>query len=82
MEMEVSEKDRIVYYWLTNEEKEDAEFRQSLKPQYGEWSRKGYKVCVFLSGKGNLVELTKELLVHNKHVIAKRNVRQAMERER
>lgn len=82
MEMEVSEKDRIVYYWLTNEEKEDIEFRQSLKPQYGEWSRKGYKVCVFLSGKGNLVELTKELLVHNKHVIAKRNVRQAMERER
>ena len=82
MEMEVSEKDRIVYYWLTNEEKEDTEFRQSIKPQYGEWSRKGYKVCVFLSGRGNLVELTKELLVHNKHVIAKRNVRQAMERER
>ena len=82
MEMEVSEKDRIVYYWLTNEEKEDTEFRQSLKPQYGEWSRKGYKVCVFLSGKGNLVELTKELLVHNKHVIAKRNVRCAMERDR
>lgn len=82
MEMEVSEKDRIVYYWLTNEEKEDTEFRKSLKPQYGEWSRKGYKVCVFLSGKGNLVELTKELLVHNKQVMAKRNVRRAMERDR
>ena len=69
MEMEVSEKDRIVYYWLTNEEKENTEFRQALKPQYGEWSRKGYKVCVFLSGRGN-------------QVIAKRNVRRAMERDR
>lgn len=82
MEMEVSEKDRIVYYWLTNEEKENTEFRQALKPQYGEWSRKGYKVCVFLSGRGNLVDLTKELLIHNKQVIAKRNVRCAMERDR
>ena len=82
MEMEISEKDRIVYYWLTNEEKEDTKLRESLKPQYDEWSKKGYKVCVFLSGKGDLLELTKDLLVHNKHVMAKKKVRQSMGRDR
>lgn len=42
----------------------------------------GYKVCVFLSGKEDIVELTKELLIHNKQVLAEKNVKKAKERER
>ena len=34
MVLEVSEKDKIAYYWLSNEEKEDEAFRESLKPDY------------------------------------------------
>ena len=51
MVLEVSEKDKIAYYWLSNEEKEDEAFRESLKPDYRKWNKMGYKVCVFLSGK-------------------------------
>lgn len=65
MILEVSEKDKIAYYWLSKEEKEDKELRDSLNPAYKDWKEKGYKVCVFLSGKGDIVELTKELLIHN-----------------
>jgi len=80
--LEVCEEKKIAYYWLSKEEKENEELRQSLKPQYGEWKRKGYKVCVFLSGSENIVELTKELLVHNKEVLARKNVQRGLEMER
>lgn len=82
MFLEVSEKDKIAYYWLSNEEKEDEAFRESLKPDYRKWNKMGYKVCVFLSGKEDIVELTKELLIHNKQVLAEKNVKKAKERER
>jgi hypothetical protein len=78
----VCEEKKIAYYWLSKEEKENHELRQSLRPEYGEWKKKGYKVCVFLSGKENIVELTKELLIHNKEVLARENVRKASQPER
>ena len=82
MILEVCEEKKIAYYWLSKEEKENEELRQSLRPEYGEWKKKGYKVCVFLSGNGNLVELTKELLIHNKEVLARKNVQRTLEMER
>lgn len=82
MVLEVSEKDKIAYYWLSNKEKEDEAFRESLKPDYRKWNKTGYKVCVFLSGKEDIVELTKELLIHNKQILAEKNVKKAKERER
>ncbi len=82
MFLEVSEKDKIAYYWLSKEEKADDKLRASLQPQYKDWNKKGYAVCTFLSGTGDLVELTKELLIHNKEVIAEQRVRKQRERER
>ncbi|MCD7764180.1 MAG: hypothetical protein LUI14_13540 [Lachnospiraceae bacterium] len=74
MYMEISEKQKTVYYWLSKEEKEDSELRCCLRSQYYEWEQKGYSVCVFLSGNSNLVETTKDLLVHNKKVLATKNL--------
>ena len=67
---------------VSNEEKEDEAFRESLKPDYRKCNKMGYKVCVFLSGKEDIVKLTKELLIHNKQVLAEKNVKKAKERER
>lgn len=70
MFIEISEQDRIVYYWLSKEEKADEQLRESIKPEQVEWTKKGYAVCTFLSGTEDLVECTKELLIHNLHVLA------------
>lgn len=72
MTLEVCEKNRIAYYWLSREEKDNVDIQNGLKNEYGEWRSKGYKVCTFVSGSGNLVDLTKELLIHNKLIISKK----------
>lgn len=72
MTLEVCEKNRIAYYWLSREEKDDADIQNKLEDEYREWKSKRYKVCTFVSGSGNLVDLTKELLIHNKLIIAKK----------
>lgn len=72
MVLEVCEKNRIAYYWLSREEKGDAGIQNKLEDEYREWRSKGYKLCTFVSGSGNLVDLTKELLIHNKLIIAKK----------
>ena len=77
MMLEVCEKNRIVYCWLTREEKADEDLQNELQFKYIEWKQRGYKVCTFVSGGGNLVDLTKELLVHNKQVLAKKAVKEA-----
>ena len=77
MMLEVCEKNRIVYYWLTCEEKADEDLQNELQVKYKEWKQKAYKVCTFVSGGGNLVDLTKELLIHNKQVLAKKAVKEA-----
>ena len=70
MNIEVSENEKIVYYWLSKHERDDLELRKVIKPEQREWKKKGYQVCVFLSGNESLIENTKELLLHNKEVIA------------
>ena len=74
MYMEISEKQKTVYYWLSKEEKEDSKLRCCLRSRYNEWEQMGYSVCVFLSGESNLVETTKDLLVHTKKVLATKNL--------
>lgn len=71
MTLEICEKTRIAYYWLTREEDETT--KELLKPEFKDWKNKGYKVCVFISGTGNLVDLTKELLIHNKELAAQKD---------
>ena len=71
MTMEVCETTRIVYYWLSSDERDSS---STLNEDYRRWKSKGYKVCTFVSGDGNLVDLTKDLLVHNKQVVAQTQI--------
>ncbi len=75
MFVEISEEDKIVFYWLSKEEKADEQLRASIKPEQVEWTKKGYAVCTFLSGTQDIVENTKALLIHNLHVLASENVK-------
>lgn len=72
MMVDVCENPNIVYYWLSQAEKEDMELQSSLTAQRKEWKDKGYRVCTFISGKGNLVDLTKDLLVHNRDILVQK----------
>ncbi len=68
MNIQISENDKIVAFWLTNKEKADDKFRETLKPQYSEWKKKGYRVAVFISGNENLLKNTESLLLNNKNI--------------
>ena len=66
MVFEVNEKLKLAIYWFSREDLEDKSLIESLMPEQKDWNQKGYRVCEFHSGTSNIVELTKELLIHNK----------------
>ena len=68
MNIQVSETEKVVAFWLSKVEKADDNFRETLKPQYSEWKKKGYTVAVFLSGNGDLCANTESLLLNNKNI--------------
>ena len=65
---EICEKQKIVYYWMTKEERDSNQ--EMLTAEYKEWKKKKFRVCTFISGKENLPDLTKQLLVRNRKVLA------------
>ena len=69
MEIYVKDSDKIVEVWLTNAEKNDKLLRQSLHPLYDKYTQQKYKIAVFESGHGDLLENTAGLLLHNKKLI-------------
>ena len=68
LEINIDDDKRIVSVWLTKAEKADDNFRQSLKPFYQKYHNRKYKVAVYLSGEGDLLESTKALLLHNRYL--------------
>lgn len=66
MDMQVDHNSKLVNIWLTNAEKRDENLRESLAPIYREYKAQHYLVAVFESGEGNLLEGTKNLLLHNR----------------
>lgn len=76
MEMDVRDDKKIVEIWLTNAEKNDPMLREQLKDVYAEYKAKKYMVAVFESGKGNLYENTRDLLLYNRRRSAEREVQQ------
>lgn len=78
MEINVRDSNKIVEVWLTQEEKQNANLRERLKPLYQEYKAKKYLVAVFESGERDLEELTGSLLGYNR----KRTARLEMEREK
>lgn len=65
MEMNVYDNKKYVSIWLTRSEARDDALRENLKPIFGQYKAKDYKVVVFESGNGDLTTLTQNLLSHN-----------------
>ena len=66
MEMEVRDKEKRVYIWLTRAESEDPVLKESLKPIYQEYKAKKYLVAVYESGTGDLEGSIRDLLLYNR----------------
>lgn len=56
---------KLVEIWLTKAESEDEAVNRELEPLYAEYKKKKYRVVIFSSGKGDMLEFTKDLLKHN-----------------
>ena len=69
---------KLVEIWLTKAESDDDVFRGKLEPIFAEYKKKKYRVVVFSSGKGDMLELTKDLLKHNLEL----SVRKELEAEK
>ena len=77
MEMNVRDQQKFVEIWLTNAEKIDTVLREGLKEIYARYQTKKYMVAVFESGKGNLYENMRDLLLFNRRRSAEKAVQQA-----
>lgn len=82
MVLEVYDEQKFACYWFTQEDLKNKALLESLVPEQREWNKKGYRVCEFHSGTGDIVELTKELLIHNKEVLANKKARKEPDMER
>lgn len=69
---------KLVEIWLTKAESEDENVNRELESLYAEYKKKKYRVVVFSSGKGDMLELTKDLLKHNLEL----SVRKELEAEK
>ena len=69
---------KLVEIWLTKAESDDDAFRRKLEPIFAEYKKKKYRVVVFSSGKGDMLEFTKDLLKHNLEL----SVRKELEAEK
>lgn len=66
MELSVNKAGKYACIWLTRADKTDALVMNQLQYFIDEFKQKKYRVAIFESGEQDLVERTKELLVHNK----------------
>lgn len=74
MEMYVNQQNKIVELWLTNDEQQDQVLMRSLHAQYQQYKEKKYKVAVFCSGSRELANVTEDLLLHNRTVVARKDL--------
>jgi hypothetical protein len=66
MEINVDAENKRVHIWLRNEEKADEDLQKRVRSICGAYRAQKYAVAVFLSGRSNLLELSGELLLHNR----------------
>ena len=72
--MEIREQSKIVELWLTREERDDAAFRETLRPICQQYKAQKYLVAVFLSGEEDLYQQTRDLLLYNRRRLAEKEV--------
>lgn len=78
MEVKVDHDRKLVEFWLTKADQEDAAIGEYLRQQYSIYKEKNYMVAQFHSGTENLYALTRELLLYNR----KRVAQMAVQREK
>ena len=71
MEIVVDDNNKRVEIWLTRAEKNDMGLREALKPIFTKYKSMKYLVAVFSSGEQDLLTNTKNLLLHNRNLLAK-----------
>ncbi len=81
MEMSIRDDQKIVEIWLTNAEKIDPVLRDWLKEIYAKYNAKKYMVAVFESGRGDLYENTRDLLIFNRRRSAEKAVQQVKKQQ-
>ena len=59
---------RYASIWLTNEEQQDPDVNKQVEELLEDLKKQKYKLVIYKSGKGDLLEQTKGLLEHNKNV--------------
>ena len=77
MEIDILEKQNLVTVWLTNADQQNPAVLAQLKEIYAKYKDTNYKVGVFRSGKGDLYENTRDLLLYNRRRTAQREVEAA-----
>jgi len=71
LEIVVDDDKKRVEIWLTRAEGDDMALRESLKPLFVQYKNMKYLVAVFNSGEQDLLANTRDLLLHNRNLLAK-----------
>ena len=74
MTVTIHEPSKIIEVALTNAEQTDEAVKKQLKELYAQYKGTKYTVAVFLSGKRDLYEDTRDLLLFNRRRAAERAV--------
>ena len=77
MNVKIHEPSKIVEVMLTHAEQADEAVKKQLKELYAQYKGTKYTVAVFLSGKRDLYEDTRDLLLFNRRRAAERAVHKA-----
>jgi len=78
MEININHEAGIAEIWLTKAERDDPNFRESLKPLYKKFRAEKLLPAVYLSGDDDLLDCTAALLKYNRMRVAE----MVVERER
>ena len=68
--IDVHEDCKIVEIWLDHNDQNDPRLSEKLRPLFADYSSRKYTAVVFLSGKEDLYEQTRPLLLHNRNYFA------------
>ena len=61
---------KIVEIWLDHRDQNDLRLSEKLRPLFSDYNSRNYTVAIFLSGKEDLYEQTRQLLLHNRDYFA------------
>lgn len=68
--IDVHEDSKIVEIWLDHSDQNNPRLSARLSPLFADYNSRKYTVAVFLSGKEDLYEQTRPLLLHNRDYFA------------